>query len=337
MSNNTKRVPAAALHCVVGGFELGDNGEESKTAPFKMVARTGDAIDHWFWGQVVHDLDGMKLSGSKVAIDYVHDDNQIIGYANRFSAESGDLEVSGALTPYKEQDRASEIIHKSKMGVPYQASINFAGDGIKIEEFRQGEHVQVNGRRFSGPVTVIREWPLRGVAVCPYGADGNTLTEFSETNSKEVQIMSHESEKELTAAVVADEVEATETVADDAAAVDSETDNDNAEDASEESQAVETAEQVDATPAEAAALKSGQDYLERFGDQGGVWFAQGKTWDECLELNERALRDEVESLKSKLSTRQDGEDSPVEFSASDEEKPKRLGLENKIKQMMGNR
>jgi hypothetical protein len=32
----------------------------------------------------------------------------------------------------------------------------------------------VNGYQFEGPGIIVREWPLRGVAICPYGADANT-------------------------------------------------------------------------------------------------------------------------------------------------------------------
>ena len=333
--NENKQVPAAALRCVSGPFALGDNGESAKTAPFNMVARSGDSIDHWYWGKVVHDLQGMRLDGSKVAIDYIHDENQIIGYANHFSAESGDLEVSGALTPYKENDRASEIVYKARQGVPYQASINFAGDGIVIEEFGEGETAEANGRKFSGPVTVIRDWPLRGVAVCPYGADSGTSTEFSSSDTQEVKVMSHD-EKELTEAVL-DEVETTEA---DAAAVEAEVDNeDTAADATEAVEAVEVAEQPESTPeAEPAALKTGPDYLERFGDLGGVWFAQGKSWDQCVVLHEEALQEKISDLEAKLSARSEGEAEPVEFSAADDEvSPKRMGLQHKIKQMMDNK
>jgi hypothetical protein len=61
-----------------------------------------------------------------------------------------------------------------KQGVPYEASIFFGGDGIKIEEVGEGKMQTVNGRQFDGPGVIIREWPLRGVAICPYGADQNT-------------------------------------------------------------------------------------------------------------------------------------------------------------------
>ncbi len=167
-------IPAKACTFSVEEFTLGDNGEGSKSAPVKLVARSGKAVQHWFWGNVVHDLAGMRLHKPRLPIDYVHDDKEILGYLNHFDSKSGDLIVSGALVPYKESDRASEIMHKHRHGVPYEASINFGGDGIKIQEVAQGEVADVNGYQFEGPGIIIREWPLRGVAICPYGTDQNT-------------------------------------------------------------------------------------------------------------------------------------------------------------------
>lgn len=177
MNENTKdftQIPSGACTLVVGDFQLGDNGENSKSAPIKLVARSGGAIEHWFWGNVVHDMAGMYLHKSRLPIDYVHDAKEIIGYLNKFDTESGDLVTSGALTPFKGDDRATEILFKMGEGVPYEASINFGGDGIKVQELNQGQVEQVNGQEFEGPGIIVREWPLRGVAICPYGADANT-------------------------------------------------------------------------------------------------------------------------------------------------------------------
>lgn len=202
------KIPAGACTLVVGEVELGDNGDGAKSAPISLVARSGKPIEHSFWGRVVHDFAGMHLHKSKLPIDYVHDSKEVIGYLNKFSTESGDLVSSGALVPFKESDRATEIIHKSKAGVPYEASINFGGDGIKVQEIGPGEMSQVNGYDFEGPGLIIREWPLRGVAICPYGADmntdstvlSNTGKEFSatvvtasETTTKETEMSEKES------------------------------------------------------------------------------------------------------------------------------------------------
>jgi hypothetical protein len=178
------KIPANACILRIGEFELKDNGEKAKTAPVRLIARTGQAIKHWFWGRVVHDLSGMRLHKSRIPIDYVHDIKEIVGYLNKFDSSSGDLVTSGALVPFKDSDRATEIIHKSRAGVPYEASINFGGDGIKVQQLEENEMAQVNGAQFDGPGIIIREWPLRGVAICPYGADSNTSSDVLAQENK---------------------------------------------------------------------------------------------------------------------------------------------------------
>jgi hypothetical protein len=191
-------IPAKACILTAGEFELGTNGEGSKSAPIRLTARSGKPIEHYYWGRVVHDLAGMHLRKPRLAIDYVHDSKEVIGYLNHFDSASGDLVVSGALVPFKENDRATEIIHKQSNGVPYEASINFGGDGIKVQEVMQGQVVEVNGYQFEGPGVVIREWPLRGVAVCPYGSDANTESALFGANDNKVFHASVVTEPETT-------------------------------------------------------------------------------------------------------------------------------------------
>lgn len=300
---STKDVPQSALRFEAAEFSLGDNGDGAKSAPFRMVARSGQPIEHWFWGRVVHDMDGMQLHKQRVAIDYAHDDREVIGYANSFSTESGDLVVSGALVPFKESDRATEIIHKQKAGVPYEASINFGGDGIKIEQIAEGHFTQVNGYQFDGPGIVIREWPLRGIAVCPYGADANTSTTFAAGDTitveiKEATAMADDLQKpddEQQTPEVTPTVEGTETA-----------DNDTAE----------AAAAVDAVAELTARKAEGQRFIEAFGNDGAVWFAQGLTFEDAQTQFVKTLREENESLKQRLSGAGQslGEEDALEFS-----------------------
>lgn len=176
-------IPAVACTMNGGEFQLESNGEKSKTRKIKIKARSGQPIEHWFWGKIVHDLSGMRMHKARLPVDYAHNDSEVLGYLNHFDSSSGDLVASGALTPFKEDDRASEVIAKMDMGVPYEASIFFGGDGIALQDVADGESVTVNGYDFSGPGVIVREWPLRGVAVCPYGADANTETKSLSSKS----------------------------------------------------------------------------------------------------------------------------------------------------------
>jgi hypothetical protein len=177
MPDETRQIPLAALK-FAADLEMGDNGEGAKTVPIKLKARGAQAVDHWFFGRIVHDLAGMSLSKPRLAIDYCHREDEVMGFANKFDTEGG-LVASGALTPFQEKDRASEVIFKSQQGVPYEASIFFDPAELVLEEVPQGMSVPVNGLTFAGPGVVARRWTLRGLAVCPYGQDKNTAVEFS--------------------------------------------------------------------------------------------------------------------------------------------------------------
>lgn len=184
-SRDADSIPSEACAFAGGEVAFESNGEGAKTVKFKMQARSGQPIEHWFWGKVAHDMSGLKLHKQRVTIDYCHDTKDIIGYGSHFKATDEGLEVTGALTP-SARNSASEIIELGRQGVPYEASINFGGDGIKVEEVREGQVAMVNGYELEGPAAIIREWPLRGVAVCPYGADMHTSTNFK-SDSKEVK------------------------------------------------------------------------------------------------------------------------------------------------------
>jgi cold shock CspA family protein len=184
--HEARSVPVAALSTRVGEFQLANDDEGAKTAPIRLVARAGKPIEHWYFGRVVHDFAGMRHKG-RIPIDYGHDDKEIIGYANRFDTSSGDLNLAGALVPFNERDRAAEVAYKSRNGVPYEASIDFR-DQMAMEELRAGQFAEVNGQRVDGPATIIREWTLRGVAVCPYGADPNTSSQLSNAEQFTVSV-----------------------------------------------------------------------------------------------------------------------------------------------------
>ena len=306
-THEQRTVPARALCCRLDQLEFGDNGEDAKTAPIRLVARAGKPIEHWYFGSVVHDFAGMRHK-SKIPIDYVHSENDVIGYVNKFNSESGDLVLSGALVPFKDSDRATEIIFKNRAGVPYEASIDFR-DSMVMEELKAGQFAEVNGGRVDGPATIIREWTLRGVAVCPYGADPNTSSQLSATETVTVSVKNKEQAmSEITKVEGASPVETT----------------------------------PEATPIEtpvvtaAETLSEGKQFLAVFGQQGAVWFVEGKSFAEAnalfaKEQTDRIAKLEAENaeLQKRLAASESGEQSPVSFNAG--EPVKRAGLASKIR------
>lgn len=146
--------------------------------PLTLKVRSPDAVFHWYWGKVIHDMSGVRLP-ARCCIDWEHGPS-VLGYADSFKAtDIGGLEANGALVPYGEQDLAREIAHKAARGVPYQASIDFRGSGVVLEWVDEGETQIVNGQNFEGPGYVVREWPLMSIALCKKGVDTNTAATFS--------------------------------------------------------------------------------------------------------------------------------------------------------------
>ena len=315
-NQKTRNVPLSALR-FAADLELGSNGENAKTVPVKLKARSTQPVDHWYFGRIVHDLAGMSLGKSRLAIDYCHRDDEVIGYASKFETQGG-LVASGALTPFQEKDRASEVIFKSGEGVPYEASIFFDPAEMVLEYVPQGMAVPVNGFSFEGPGVVARQWTLRGLAVCPYGQDKNTAVEFSAGQTPEVAVRYTETEQppaaEAAPAAV-DPAKANDTKPAEAQPA--------VEAAATEEQPAPAAAPVEVVKLGASGL-DGQAFLTAFGDQGGVWFAQGKSFAECQTLfanGVKAERDrlaqENQQLRTQLAATR-GEREPVSFNGADE-------------------
>ena len=292
--SETKRsVPAAAMRFSLGVFEFGDVQTDSagkKTIPVTLLARSGKPIQHWYWGSVVHDFAGMKRHKDELPIDYCHDSREVLGFLDKFDTSSGDLKTSGALVPFDEKDRANEIAFKSKNKVPYEASINFSGGPLRLEELEVGTSATVNGNVVNGPALVIREWPLRGVAICLYGADMGTSTEFSaggngndKRESIEVTLFSNRGNSMPAANTPEGKITETnkqqlqqQPPAGDAKPGETPTPAADPTKLGESAKPGETPAPATATP------KPGQEYIDAFGADGALWFHQGKPFAACV-------------------------------------------------------
>jgi hypothetical protein len=149
------------------------------TVPITVRARSGNVVNHWYFGRIIHDFAGMKLASAQLPLDYCHDEKEILGFTNQVDTSSGELVVSGVLITFKKTDRAAEVIHKSGRGFQYQASIYFDAQELVLEFVPEGFSAEVNGGQVEGPIVIARQWVLRGNAICPYGQDPQTSVQFS--------------------------------------------------------------------------------------------------------------------------------------------------------------
>lgn len=314
----TKKVPRDALQ-FAAGLEFAESDSQGEVS-IRMLARSAEPINHWYWGKAIHDLEGYRPRRDRIQIDWCHRHDQSIGFADKFTADKQGLWIEGKLVSVREDDLASELIAKSRAGIPYEASIDFNGPGLRIEEIGEGVKVQVNGRTFEGPGVVFREWPLRSVAVCPFGADHRTKSQFSDDDLHEVDvcILSAE-EPPMTKPADTPAPETKEQTAPEKPA-----ENQPAETTKEQSQPQGQPPSQPAAPPDSRAQFTAElkRFTDKFGPENGAkWLAEGKSWEEALELHAQVLAEQVKAkdeelaaAHQKLASVDRGEQEPVTFS-----------------------
>lgn len=300
-------LPAAALRFERAGLTLAksekptENGKPAPV-PFSMRARTGKPITHWYWGQIIHDMAGFTARKPTIAVDYCHDQREVLGFGDKQDATDEGLDISGKLTPLDANDRASEIIYKSSEGVPYEASISF--DYTSVEFLQQNATATVNGQTITGPAYIVRQWTLVGVAVCIYGADGETSTSFSDATDKTRPVTLFCKADSMSTNVTPEkgtETDATKTT---------------------------TATELTAAQAKANLTAEMKKFTTKFGAENGAkWFTEDKTYEEALELHIDAqaetikkLTADLEAAETKLANAPKGEADPVSTSDADTKK-----------------
>ena len=296
--NPTNEVPSAALR-LDATAELGErSNDESKTAPIRMRARTGDPIDHWYWGRVVHDLDGFELTGDKTRLALLYEHSEPIGYALRknISTDSGDLELSGTLVETRNSNRATDVIDWMSAGVPFESSISFAG-GTPVMEVLENDKAEttVNGKTFKGPGVVIRKWKLREVSVVSSGADDDTESAlFNQSDSVSVDFIQPTKEEQKMS-------ETNSPVVEDTKADALEQSVDASADLNSSEGVAETATQPVEEQTALAEVSPAERYFEAFGEEKGSWyFAHSIPFEQAL-VDELKRRGEViANLSSKV-------------------------------------
>jgi len=343
LPNNTplpNDVPAEAFR-FAADLQIGQYSSNDPLAPVpvSIFARSNKPVDHWYWGRVVHDMAGMFMPKPVVPIDYCHRVDEVLGHGDQVTATEKDgLTIKGELVPFVLDDRASEIKFKAGRKVPYEGSLNWGSDGIVIEQVMENAVAKVNGYEFGGPGVIVRKWPCRGVAICPYGQDSASQTMFKAggptvavtyvTGEKTTMTATAEraEQKPADQKTVGDELDAQKT--DTAKAGEKTTDDKPAEKKpGEEAAAKPAGDAPQAKPAgetKPTEMTAGQKFVHAFGAQGALWFVEGKTFEQASVLfaQGQGLRleakdTEIADLKTKLTAARAalGEKDPLSFQA----------------------
>ena len=80
----------------VGSEVLTPNGETVEAQTFSGIAYHGGLIkNHWYWGDLVFDLDGVQFAKSVIPSLLEHDRGQRCGIVTSFNVDSSGLTVNG--------------------------------------------------------------------------------------------------------------------------------------------------------------------------------------------------------------------------------------------------
>jgi hypothetical protein len=163
-------------------------GAEPKLPRFTMVAYSGAPMRLAGWRYpVVVDLAGLTVPDQNRPIRVRHDPNRLLGHSERIAIDAGRLIAEGVLS-FAGEPEVDRVIRAARNGFRWRASI-----GAAVEQFefvRENQAVTVNGRKFTGPVNVVRKAMLGEISFVDLGADGGTSANLAASaREKEIEAM----------------------------------------------------------------------------------------------------------------------------------------------------
>ncbi len=171
------------------GVYSGNESDRIKTYPVTLKVRTGGVLDHWLFGRIVMDFEGMEWHKDNLVLDWNHNADVEIGVILDRNFDGGDLICKSKLISRDPNDRVAKIVDYSGEGVPYEVSMtwgNTQSGKFVVEDVPLGKEALVNEKQgvVKGPVSIIRAWGMYGAAVCHHGVDSSTGCQFDSENRK---------------------------------------------------------------------------------------------------------------------------------------------------------
>ncbi len=172
-----------------------EGAEPRKLRRFSMTAYTGGKLLlAGFPYPVIVDLSGMRIPAKHRPILRDHDIGRIVGHTETIEINGASIRLGGVISA--SNDYAREVSESGDNGFPWQASIGASAQRMVFVD--RGETVEVNGRKFTGPVYVARQSTLREVSFVALGADDQTVAQMaagSQSTSQPIEVQSMEFEQ----------------------------------------------------------------------------------------------------------------------------------------------
>jgi hypothetical protein len=188
--DKTEKIPVGALRFIQDNnnacvkFAKGEDGTD--TPKLSMLAYSGKPIEnHWYWGKLVIDIDGIKFRHNKYPILEDHDTRKKIAFTGRPKTENYQLMIDPESTKFVDTEESRNFQSLSKDGFPYQSSIYATPSSV--ERVQDGESAKVNGFTVKGPAQIWRKSEFNEASVCVFGWDSKTnASAFSKTETQEL-------------------------------------------------------------------------------------------------------------------------------------------------------
>lgn len=304
----------------------GEGEGDGQHTPVELVVRTNSRVLS-FMGPIIHDHNGVFFK-DRIPLDWVHGGEkpqEILGFLDKVETSDKEIKCFGQIVSVKPDDIADHVVKQMKAGIPFESSIYFGGQGLVVEEVSEETEVEVNGGKFEGPGIVVRKWPLRGVAVCPHGADNQTSTSLA-LGEEEVSVsfVTNYNHRELDMAeenglspeeLKAKEIEDAKLKAKEAKELEA---KEAAELKAKEEEEAKLAKEQVKTGLVSSDGRLGMDFIKAFGSDGAVWFTEGKSFAEASVLYTQGLEKRVKELEERIKAANLGGDEAVSF--QDDEK-----------------
>jgi len=185
------KIPKGAMRFVETNpecFAIAEKFADDKPPKLKMVGYSGGLIKgHWYWGDLIIDLQGMIFPLSKYPVLEDHWTEKKIAFTGKPITSNGKLELNPETSKFLDTEVSLEFQKNSLAGFPYQSSI-YARPSV-VERLSDGEKAEVNGMTVKGPASIWRKSTFKECSACVFGWDGKTqASAFSKTEMEEVDI-----------------------------------------------------------------------------------------------------------------------------------------------------
>ena len=188
MSKENQKIPQAALHFMDKDCFAQAVSIDGEKVSLDMVAYSGKVIkDHFWWGNLAIDIEGMSFPKSKFPILENHDTSKKIAFSKgKPNTDNFQLVMNPDKIEFVDTETAAEFIKLSKAGFPYESSIYAIP--TSVESLEQGVSADVNGMTVKGPASIWRQSVFKEASVCVFGWDSNTSSSAFASTEVELDI-----------------------------------------------------------------------------------------------------------------------------------------------------